>query len=248
MSLHDLTHLSWTDAKALAAREPLGLVPTGALEQHGPHLPLMTDMLTARHFAERIAEAFDRPVVVAPVFPLGLSQQHTGFPGTATTEEDTFRAVARSNVAALRTLGVSRIAMFSGHGGNFEILGTLAEEFQREGHNVIGYSDMIRFVEVMHAGARAAGLSPVRGDIHAGLVETSQVLAIDPSLVRPFEDVEGYVTDDLDDLLSRTHQGGTLAVSSSGVLGDPRGASAGAGEAINSAVAHMLYTWIAAHL
>ena len=78
--------------RALRGRRVLGLIPTGAVEQHGPHLPLATDSLVAAELGRRIAERLIEPVVVAPVIP-GGSAHHVGFPGTVTlTEEVRWRA------------------------------------------------------------------------------------------------------------------------------------------------------------
>ena len=103
-----MTGLTWPDAKEM--QDAIGLIPTGAVEQHGPHLPLATDCFIAEELARRIAESFDEQVVVAPMLPGGLSSHHLAFPGTVTLSEETFGAVLDAYVAAFERIGIRRIA------------------------------------------------------------------------------------------------------------------------------------------
>jgi hypothetical protein len=100
MSYVQMSGLTWPDAEALAQQDVIGLIPTGAIEQHGPALPLATDCLIAEELARRIADRIDEPVVVAPSLPGGLSTHHIAFPGTVTLPEPIFEGVIDAYVEA----------------------------------------------------------------------------------------------------------------------------------------------------
>jgi creatinine amidohydrolase len=240
--------LTWPEAAEFAGTPVVGLIPTGAMEQHGPHLPLITDTIIARHLAKEVAERINEPVVVAPVVAVGLSSHHTGFPGTATLTDEVFAGQLRGMIEAFARMDVTNVALFSAHGGNFACLGRVAEDAEsapaREGMRVRAYADFLAYLEVMFAGARDHFAEPLpESDVHAGGMETSQLLHLAPDLVRPFSNVQGYTAAD-PGWLERLFSDGTRALSETGVLGRPPGASAEAGRAICDALAGELATWM----
>ena len=249
-ALH-LAHLTWPEAEALRARDDVvGLIPTGSLEQHGPHLPLGTDFLAAAALADAVAERIPVPVVVTPVLTAGLSEHHLAFPGTVTLPEDAFRSWIDAHIAALERIGVRRVAVFSGHGGNFACIGELAAEYRARGSavHVIAYDDVFAYLGVMSDAARKAGASVSEVDGHAGVLETSFALArFDPGLVRDFAGVEGF-TGEEPGWEERMMAEGIDALTRTGVLGDPAGSSAEVGEAIFEALVDELARWIAREL
>jgi creatinine amidohydrolase len=246
----ELASTTWTDVAALREQgAALGLLPLGALEQHGPHLPLATDMLIAAELGRRVAELLVEPVVVAPVFPAGLSGHHLAFPGTVTVSEQVFGSLLTAYVEAFERMGIERVAIFSAHGGNFAYLKTwLAQREQTAAAAAtIAFTDLDRFLATAFEGACRGGLEPCPADSHAGAIETSLLLASSPELVRPFDGVEGYVGA-LDGLVARVFAEGLDQVSATGVLGDVRGASAEAGRTVYAALAEQLVDWIVAEL
>jgi creatinine amidohydrolase len=249
MTYVPMAELTWPEAEALRGRRVLGLIPTGAVEQHGPHLPLVTDSLVAAELGRRIAERFAEPVVVAPVLPGGLSAHHVAFPGTVTLTEEVFGGVLTAYVEAFERMGIGDVAIFSAHGGNFAFLARYeAAHAERSARTrIVAYSDLAGYAEAMFAGARRGGVEPPGTDMHAGAVETSQGLALFPQLVRPFGDVTGYLADE-DDWLERMQADGMDSVSPSGVLGDPPRAAVEAGEPIFEALTGKIVGWIAGSL
>jgi creatinine amidohydrolase len=249
MTYLQMTGLTWCDAAALAEQDAVGLIPTGAVEQHGPQLPLGTDCFIAEELARRVAEAIEGPVVVAPAVPGGLSTHHLAFPGTVTFPEDVFGGAIDAYVAAFERMGIRRVAIFSGHGGNLAFLGRYeAAHAARESETrLIAHHDLGGYIEAMFAGARAGGFEPAVTDVHAGGVETSQGLASFPQFVRPFDEVEGYTAAE-DGWLERMLEAGIDSISPSGVLGDVRPATAMAGEAILASLTDYLAGWITASL
>ncbi len=244
MSYVELASLTWPEAEVLEKERAIGLIPTAALEQHGPHLPLATDSLIADVLGRQVAERIEVPVVVAPVLRGGLSTHHLAFPGTVSIAEAAFRDVILAYVEGLERMGVREIAVFSTHGGNFAFLGRLAAEHANPRVRLVVYDDLMRYVDVMVAAARSVGLETSATDIHAGGLETSQALHAFPELVRSTEGVTGYTAAE-EGWLEKIFVDGIRSLSESGVLGDPAGASAAAGAAIFDALADELASWIA---
>ncbi|MBS1677473.1 MAG: creatininase family protein [Actinobacteria bacterium] len=244
----DYTSLTWPEARRLADDgRAIGLIPVGAMEQHGPHLPLSTDCLIGAELGRRTAAALVDPVVVAPVVPGGLSSHHVDFPGTVDLPETIFRGALDAYVDAYLRMGIARIAILTGHGGNAGFLGRYEEEQAgRDDLRLIAFHEVPRYLEAMFTGARRGGLDPVACDIHAGVIETSQILAIAPHLVRDFEGVDGY-TEAAPGYLERLFDGMT-ALTDTGILGTPSGATAAAGEEILAALTAEHARWIAAGL
>lgn len=186
------------------------LVPLGATEQHGPHLPTGTDTTIALHWAEAIASRLPHSLV-APPLPYGSSGEHQAFAGTLSIGQDALRAVlvelARS--AAHR---FQRVVFVSGHGGNAEPLNDAVAQLKAEGHQVTGLLPIIE-------GA----------DAHAGHTETSLMLWLEKRSVRT-DLLQPGNTHPLRELMVDLQAGGLAAVTDNGILGDPRSASADLGE------------------
>ncbi len=193
------------------------VVPVGALEQHGPHLPLDTDARIATAVARRAA-AGDPALLLAPPLAYGASGEHEGFPGTLSIGHAALRAVL---VELGRSAGVwaSRLVFVNGHGGNLPTVPEAVAQLRHESRDVAWF-----------------GCAVPRGDAHAGRTETSLLLALDPDVVRSERAEVGNV-EPLVTLLPVLTRGGVAAASPNGVLGDPRGATADEGEEL---LAHMV--------
>jgi creatinine amidohydrolase len=188
------------------------LIPLGATEQHGPHLPLATDTIIAEALAHGAAQA-RADVVVAPALPYGSSGEHDGFPGTLSLGQ---AAVQAAVVELVRSAGdVEDVVLVCWHGGNAAPVARAVAQLRAEGRAVAGWQPR-----------RPAA------DAHAGRVETSLMLAIAPELVGAERPVG--VTAALGSLLPVLCRRGVRAVSPSGVLGDARGATREEGEALRA--------------
>jgi mycofactocin system creatininase family protein len=186
------------------------VLPLGATEQHGPHLPLETDTLIAGAIAD--AAAAGRPdVVTAPALPFGASDEHAGFPGTLSLGQDALEAAV---VALVRSAdGFAVVVLLSWHGGNAEPLARAVARLRGEGRRVALW-------QPSHEG----------GDAHAGRIETSLMLAIAPELVRAERPVG--TTEPLAALMPALREHGIRAAAPNGVLGDARGAGTAQGRAL----------------
>lgn len=246
MSYLEYEALTSPEAGALAAQgRVVGLIALGAVEQHGPHLPLATDWLIAEHLGEAVAERIEETVLVAPVLPGGCSTHHLAFPGTVHLEPEVVRGFVEAYVRAYVGLGIGDIALISSHGGNFALLGEIAQASAVEGARLIAYDDLPGYLQVMATAAERVGLVVPETDAHAGGLETSQMMHLRGAENVPFEPgLEGYVDAQegwLDILLNE----GIDALSPIGVLGRPAGASAAAGAAICGALADGIAQWMA---
>jgi creatinine amidohydrolase len=187
----DLGATPWPDVVG-----DLLVVPLGATEQHGPHLPLSTDTDIAVALAGRLPGA-----VVAPAVPYGSSGEHAGFPGTLSIGQDALELLL---VELVRSADFPRVLLVNAHGGNLTPVRRAVATLRAEGRDV-----------------RAWGPS-WDGDAHAGRTETSVLLALGRPVgeQRPVGDTRPVA-----ELLPAMRAGGVRAVSSNGVLGDARGAT-----------------------
>ncbi|MCE3550531.1 mycofactocin biosynthesis peptidyl-dipeptidase MftE [Pseudonocardia sp. RS11V-5] len=216
--------LTWT---VLTDGPPRTLVvPVGSVEQHGPHLPLTTDVRVAEQVAARM-EQRDPGLVLAPAVAYGAAGEHEGFPGTVSIGHEALRAVlVELGRSACRW--AARLVFVNGHGGNVPTLVEAVRLLRYEGRDAA-------WVPCVAPGAR--------GDAHAGRTETSLMLALDPDRVGPARDAGA--TAPLRELLPVMREQGVAGVSPNGVLGDPGGATAEEGEALLAAMTDALATAVA---
>ena len=226
-ALH-LETMTWTEVRdELSQGRTTVVVPFGAFEQHGPHLPLGTDAIFGDEIGLAVAERLD--AFLAPTVRIGFSPHHMAFAGTLTVDEETFHAVAGSTVRALAEHGFRRIVLLPTHGGNFRPLGTaVAALAPIEGVKVITFPDVGMLLNAILPVASELGLTPAEGGVHAGEWETSMMLALRPELVRMERAEEGYVGE-LAAGVQRFFTEGVHVLAENGVFGDPRRASAEAG-------------------
>jgi mycofactocin system creatininase family protein len=219
-----LSHMGWPEAAERSGRGAILLLPVGATEQHGPHLPLTTDTDLAVAVAERAAE-LDARAVVTPALAFGSSGEHADFAGTLSigtlATEQVLVELARS--ASLHFTG---LVMVCTHGGNLEALQ--------------------RAVRVLRSEGRATEVWVPRwgGDLHAGRTETSLMLAVAPERVNMTAAAAGDRRPAAD-LMPLLRQHGVRAVSDNGVLGDPTGANAEEGERLLDGAARDLSAVVA---
>jgi creatinine amidohydrolase len=200
-----LAGATWPDLP----ERPLLLVPLGAVEQHGHHLPLGTDTTVACAVAEAAVDDLEG-VLLAPALAYGASGEHEDFPGTVSIGTEALTGLlVEYGRSACRWAG--RLVLVNGHGGNLDALRTAGTQLRTEAREVAWFPCGV-------AGA----------DAHAGRTETSAMLHVEPDAVRADRAVAGDPTP-IAELLPRLRAEGVRGVSCNGVLGDPAGASAAEG-------------------
>jgi creatinine amidohydrolase len=229
-----LAECTWTDVEsALEDGTRTAVVAVGAIEQHGPHLPLNMDTIDGEELTRRIAEELGDALAAPPIRP-GCSGHHLEFPGTITVPPETLMDVIRSYCRSLSGHGFEFVALVPTHGGNFGPVNAVAPDVGREVEaTVLALADLERYMELQNEGLRAAGVDYEEDPIHAGAVETATVQAIDDELVRDERIEPGY-----EGAVSTTRllSEGFASITENGVLGDPRKATPEAGEAVLDSV------------
>jgi creatinine amidohydrolase len=177
--LHEITR----QEAASRAANALVVLPVGATEQHGPHLPLGTDFLIVEHITRAAAQEARRSidVLVAPTLQVGSSHHHLPFGGTISLSTERYYAALSDLVESLIESGFRRIFILNGHGGNHEIIQLVARDLALKHPVNLGaasYWDLAR-----EAVAEREPDLHGRFPGHAGVFETSLIMALRPDLV-----------------------------------------------------------------
>ena len=229
----NFAYLSWKQVDALPRESTLLVLPTAAIEQHGPHLPLATDTLINNLLLGRALEklAPELPVYALPPVHYGKSNEHIGFPGTLSVSAATFMAILRDLGASISSAGFRKLVVYNTHGGNTSLIDVMARDLRAE-------FGLRMFSLHGSGGVPFEGLDPQERayGFHAGEVETSFLLASMPKLVDRSAYTTNYIADISKPELLRPENAPaifswlTADIAPSGVLGDPRPATPEKGE------------------
>jgi creatinine amidohydrolase len=230
-----LEEMTWPEVeRALEEGRTTVVVAVGAVEQHGPHLPLLVDWARGTRLALEIARRMEG-ALVAPTIAVGCSEHHMGFSGTITLRRHTLEAICLDYAVSLARHGFTRVCFVPSHGGNFAPLAEMLDDLRAAvapGCRVDAYTDLKGFLEYWQgAVAEIAPEFVDRVGGHADISETSEMLAIRPDLVRAERAEVGHVATFDDALMHRIFNEGFRSVTPNGILGDARGASREIGEA-----------------
>ncbi|WP_417599507.1 creatininase family protein [Pararhodobacter oceanensis] len=172
--------LSAHELKATVDDATVALLPVGAVEQHGPHLPLNTDAALAEGIALAAAKAVtDANILILPTISVAKSDEHLDFPGVLTLDAATLGAVLMQIGKSVARSGVRRLVLLNAHGGNIPVLQTTARALRIE-------AGMFCVAAGWMSMGYPKGLIPdeeLRDGIHGGLVETAAMLHLRPDLV-----------------------------------------------------------------
>ena len=203
----------------ICAMDPeLAIIAVGSLEQHGPHLPIMTDWAIATELSRRVAEKMGAFLI--PAFPVSTCREHMGKKGSVWMESDTFYKMMYDVIMSLKEQGFKRVGIIITHGGVF-IAGPLVRDLNAK-HN----PDLLVAL-VTPDNIDVSGITETKG-LHADENETSQILAIAPETVH-MERAVDYTPDIPRPYLN---YGSIFRGSPDGVWGYPTKASAQKGEKI----------------
>jgi creatinine amidohydrolase len=181
---HRIEWMTWPEVSEAVVAQRIVLQPMGAIEQHGPHLPVDTDNLIAASLCDAVGSARPGEYVVAPPVPYGFNDHNMEFPGTVSIRPETLLAYLVDTGRSFATTGFRHIVFVNGHGSN----GTIAELAARR---ITNETPARAAVTSSYALARTAverdpGLrtSPAGGVAHACEFETSLYLHLAPHRVR----------------------------------------------------------------
>ncbi len=178
----DWTDLRWPDFAAHDVSRWIAVLPLAATEQHGPHLPLGTDIFIAEAYLARVRALLpaDCPATFLPVQPVGISTEHLAYPGTLTLSPDvaieTWTAIGESVARA----GLRKLVIVTSHGGNTAAMSLVAQELR-------AHLDMLVVTTAWGRLSAPGGLfsaEELRHGIHGGAVETAIMLSSYPQHVR----------------------------------------------------------------
>jgi creatinine amidohydrolase/Fe(II)-dependent formamide hydrolase-like protein len=225
-----LGELSWLEAQRRFKEVDVALLPVGAIEQHGPHLPLDADAFDAEYLARNVAETCKDPKpVVLPLIPYGVSYHHEDFSGTISISPETLSALVYDIGMSAVKHGITKLVIINGHGGNSPALHFAAQKINRD-------STIFTCVDTGESSdPDIYALSETPNDVHAGEIETSTTLATRPELVR-LDKIKKFVPRFSSRYLNFTSKRSigwyahTSKISPSGVLGDPTKANREKGE------------------
>ncbi|MEL6249648.1 MAG: creatininase family protein [Cyanobacteria bacterium J06627_15] len=241
-------YLSWQQIRDLPDREnTLVIQPVGAIEQHGPHLPVVVDSAIATYVAGQALHQLDRaiPAYCLPTLCYGKSNEHWHFPGTITLSASTLMAVLTEVAESLYRSGFRKLVLLNAHGGQPQVMEIVARDLHQR------YPDFWVFPHFVWRAPHSAG--SLLGDyekahgIHAGDAETSVMLSLLPDQVDMTKAVKEYPPAlPPDSLLSLEGKlpfaWTTQDLSSSGVVGDATVATREKGDQIVDSVAQ---GWVA---
>ncbi|MED4206377.1 creatininase family protein [Neobacillus mesonae] len=229
-----LPRLSSTQIQKMPKKDSLIILPIGAVEQHGPHLPVFTDTLLAETVLEEALKYVpsDSNIWVLPSLPYGKSNEHLGRAGTFSLSSTTLQSLILDIGRSLKQNGFRRLLLFNAHGGNSDLLNLIAREVRLETDLMVfrlNVGGLTLEENILNETERLLG-------IHGGDYETSLIMASYPDWVR-----EDELPVEYPELLQKSKflrfQKSNFAwtiddVSSSGILGNAKTASAEKGRRI----------------
>jgi creatinine amidohydrolase len=219
-------YLSWTDIQAMPEKENVVIIqPIGAIEQHGPHLPIIVDSAIAVGVLGKALSKLDLtiPAYALPPLYYGKSNEHWHFPGTITLSAQTLLAMLTEIAESIYRSGFRKLVLMNAHGGQPQVMEIAARDIHQK------YQDFMVFPlftwRVPHIAKELLSPKEVELGIHAGDAETSVMLSILPEQVRMEQAVAEYPHDlPQESLLSMEGKLPfawlTQELSQSGVMGD----------------------------
>lgn len=176
-----LAEMTWQEVKA-ASGEVVVVIPTGSLEQHGPHLPLFTDSILASSVAEAVEKNLAEEILLTPTLWLGASGHHLAFAGSLSASFETYIGAILDVAESLIPHGFKRFFLLNGHGGNSEPNGIAMRKLKLKYPSLtFGHSNYYTFAEKAAAEVLQGPIKHIR---HACEAEASLIMHVRPDLVR----------------------------------------------------------------
>ena len=172
---YDWTDIGWPQIVNADRARWIAVLPLAATEQHGPHLPLETDVLIAEAYLARVRQLLSNtaPVIFLPVERIGISSEHIDFPGTLTLSPETALTNWMELGEGVSRAGLKKLVMVTSHGGNSAAMSLVAQGLRSRHQMLVVTTSWGRL-----SGAEALfPAEEVEHGIHGGAIETSIMLA-----------------------------------------------------------------------
>lgn len=176
-----LADLTWQDVSNIS-RDCFVMIPTGSLEQHGPHLPLFTDSLLATKVAQGVEKKMPEKLLLTPTLWLGCSGHHLAMNGSLSASFETYMGAIENVIESLIPHGFRKFYVLNGHGGNTEPNGMILRKLKAKYPEVlVGHSGYFAFIGDVCEQIMTGPLKSIR---HACEAEASLALHLFPELVK----------------------------------------------------------------
>jgi len=232
MEEYEWARLRADELRKYAQDDTVVILPVAALEQHGPHLPVMVDSRLAEEVSKRTASlgrAKGIPIITLPVVWHGLSEHHMPFGGTVTLTSNTFFLVVRDLISSISRHGFSKFLILNGHGGNITAAEVCAQDI-----SMALSLPIVATTYWLEAADRFAKILETQTNVmHACEAETSMMMALEPNLVVDslLNEAKGPMKLDFLNAGKGSYRWRSLThVTSNGVIGDPSYSSSAKGE------------------
>jgi creatinine amidohydrolase len=250
MAKYHYAELSWPEIKRAVAERRVVLLPIGTTEQHGPHLPLAVDVLTASTVCEEAAKRIPEHVLVMPPIWYSFNEHHMDFPGTISIQPEHIIAYVTDVGVSLARHGFRKIVLINGHGSNVPFLDIAARNITNQTEAICAMAPWWTLVsqeiwEEVRQSQFPGGMS------HACEAETSLMLAIRPDLVDMTKAVRDinlqpsrFLWNDLIRKSPVTFQDRWSRISKTGIIGDPTLATKEKGQRLLEAAVSALVAFV----
>tara|TARA_Y100001978_G_scaffold177828_1_gene171540 strand:+ start:324 stop:1115 length:792 start_codon:yes stop_codon:yes gene_type:complete len=241
-------YLTWPEVKNIAANQKSTIIwPFGAVEQHGPHLPLATDSFFVDEIINEVLTLMpdETPLKRIPTQYIGFSPEHLGFSGTLSLSSQVITLMISEIGKQLSDIGFKRLILLNAHGGQISLLNTAARELRTLApklsvfpcflwSGVDGLSDLL-------------SKSEIENGLHASLAETSLMMSINENFVgdeRPCEGISNKIPNGWSLEGNAPTAWFTKDISKSGVIGDSRGSNVQLGNEIKKLLVDHWYNML----
>ena len=244
----EFEYLSWPQVKNISKDNRSTIIwPFGAVEQHGPHLPLATDGIFVDEIICEVLKLIpsNKPIKKLPTQYFGFSPEHKGFDGTISLSSKLMTLMIKEVGVQLADMGFKRLILINAHGGQISLLNTAARELRSIAPNLSVFPCFLW--SGVDGLSRLLPKNEINNGLHASLAETSLMMALKPELVgdeRPSEGIQSQIPEGWSLEGNAPMAWFTEDISKSGVIGDSKGSTIELGKSLKSLLVDHWYKLI----
>ena len=244
----EFENLSWPEVKNISKDIRSTIIwPFGAVEQHGPHLPLATDSIFVDEIICEVLKLIpsNKPIKKLPTQYLGFSPEHKGFDGTISLSSKLITLMIKEVGIQLADMGFKRLILINAHGGQISLLNTAARELRSIAPNLSVFPCFLW--SGVDGLSRLLPKNEIKNGLHASLAETSLMMALKSELVgeeRPCEGIQSQIPEGWSLEGNAPMAWLTEDLSKSGVIGDSKGSTIELGRSLKTLLVDHWYKLI----